>query len=62
MLENERNLLSGRILDAAIEVHKQLGQGLLESVYEICLCKELMNREIDFNVRFICRLPIKMNN
>ncbi len=46
MTEKDKNILSGKILDACIEVHKQLGPGLLESVYEICLCKELSNRNI----------------
>ena len=34
------NELSSRIIGAAIEVHKALGPGLLESVYEKCLCHE----------------------
>ncbi|MFN6082021.1 MAG: GxxExxY protein, partial [Bacteroidota bacterium] len=46
MCEKERNNLSKIILDTLIEVHKQLGPGLLEIVYEICLCKELYNRNI----------------
>lgn len=33
--------LTGRIIGAAIEVHKILGPGLLESVHEECLCHEL---------------------
>jgi len=37
----ELNDLTGRIIGAAIEVHKILGPGLLESVYEECLCREL---------------------
>jgi GxxExxY protein len=44
--ENELNILSGEILDASIEVHRELGPGLLESVYEECLFKELTSREI----------------
>lgn len=48
MTEKERNSLSGIILDAAIEVQKQLGPGLLESVYDVCLCKELKARNIYF--------------
>jgi len=34
------NELSSRIIGAAIEVHKALGPGLLESAYEKCLCHE----------------------
>jgi GxxExxY protein len=35
------NQLTGRVIGAAIEVHKTLGPGLLESAYEECLCREL---------------------
>jgi GxxExxY protein len=35
------NKLSGEIIGAAIEVHKALGPGLLESAYEKCICHEL---------------------
>lgn len=44
----EYNDLSGAIIGAAIEVHKHIGPGLLESVYEECLAWELTNREIPF--------------
>ncbi len=40
------NHLSKEILAAAIAVHKEMGPGLLESVYEICLLKELQLRGI----------------
>lgn len=49
MLEKDRNILSGKILDACIEVHKELGPGLLESVYDLCLCRELAKRNISFS-------------
>ncbi len=42
------NELTERVISAAIEVHRALGPGLLESVYEECLCKELSLRDIPF--------------
>lgn len=39
--------LTGKIIGAAIEVHKQLGPGLLESTYEECLFFELKERDIE---------------
>jgi len=41
--------LTGRIIGAAIEVHKALGPGLLESAYEICLAHELSLARISFD-------------
>jgi GxxExxY protein len=38
--------LSHEVIGAAIEVHRILGPGLLESVYELALCKELWLRHI----------------
>src|SRR5262249_16014810 len=40
--------LTGKIIGAAIEVHKALGPGLVESIYEECLCHELRLRELKF--------------
>ncbi|HWQ81757.1 MAG TPA: GxxExxY protein [Ignavibacteria bacterium] len=37
------NIITGGIIGAAIEVHKVLGPGLLESAYEECLSKELVD-------------------
>lgn len=39
--ENWYNSITNRIIKCAIEVHKELGPGLMESVYEVCL-KKLM--------------------
>ncbi len=44
MSENE---ISSKIIGAAIEVHKQLGPGLLESTYETCLTYELKQMGLD---------------
>ena len=40
--------LSNRIIGAAVEVHRHLGPGLLESAYEECLCHELRLHELPF--------------
>jgi hypothetical protein len=49
MTEQERyDLLSGQIIGSAIEVHRTLGPGLLESAYEACLCHELRLRGLGF--------------
>ena len=46
MTKEQFNYLSKHILDSSIEVHKQMGPGLLESVYEECLLEELRSRGI----------------
>ncbi|MDO8968929.1 GxxExxY protein [Algoriphagus sp.] len=53
MSENE---ISSQIIGAAIEVHKHLGPGLLESSYEACLLFEL--RQMGLNVKSQVALPI----
>ena len=45
------NQLSRDFIAAAIEVHRELGPGLLESVYEVCLCEELLMRGIPFQTQ-----------
>ncbi len=44
------------IVDAAYTVHKTLGTGLLESVYEICLCHELEKRGLTYKRQVIVPL------
>ena len=46
--QNDINSLTGNVINAAIEVHKHLGPGLLESAYEECLCRELDIRAIPY--------------
>jgi GxxExxY protein len=40
--------LTGKVIGAAIEVHRALGPGLLESAYEECLCRELNSCGLTF--------------
>lgn len=56
MTKEQYNKLSGQILDAALTVHKEMGPGLLESVYESCLIQELHLRNI--RVKFQVFLPL----
>ena len=51
-----RGELTERIIGFAIEVHKQLGPGLLESIYEECLCSELTDAGLPFQRQI--KLPI----
>ena len=48
--------LGKHILNAAFEVHKELGPGLLESIYEICLCEELRSKGL--NIKSQVELPV----
>lgn len=41
LIEHSTNRVSERAIGAAIEVHRHLGPGLLESSYHTCLCREL---------------------
>jgi len=49
--------LTNEIIAAAIEVHRELGPGLLESAYQACLCYELALRGIEFQTE----LPLPVN-
>ena len=52
--------LTEQIIGAAIEVHRHLGPGLLESAYEECLCHELQLR--GFSFRRQVSLPVVYKN
>lgn len=51
------NSLTHEIIGAAIDVHRHLGPGLLESAYRECLCHELHLRAVDF--RRELNLPVQ---
>lgn len=50
------NELSSVIINAAIAVHREMGPGLLESVYHHCMIKELQARELE--VQTMVRVPL----
>jgi GxxExxY protein len=55
----ELNRLSGIVLDAAIAVHREMGPGLLETVYHHCLLEELSHRSIEFKTQLQVPLVYK---
>ncbi len=60
MTKAEYDKLTENIIGAAIEVHRELGPGLLESVYEACLIKELQHRGLKYQSQV--RLPVIYKN
>lgn len=51
--------LSGEIIGAAIEVHRLMGAGLLESIYERCLLRELELRQLPTTRQKVVRIEFK---
>jgi len=47
LTKNEESIAK-KIVDAAYNVHKRLGPGLLEKVYEVCFCHELSKRGLKY--------------
>jgi GxxExxY protein len=47
----EESELTGAVIGCSIEVHRELGPGLLESTYERCLAHEMEQRDIAFRVQ-----------
>lgn len=56
MTNEQLNLISKEILDASFQVHKEMGPGLLESIYELSLMKELQLRGL--NVQNQVSIPL----
>jgi GxxExxY protein len=46
LIDHPTNFISQKVIGAAIEVHRELGPGLLESSYHSCLCRELQLRGV----------------
>lgn len=59
LIEHPTNAVSERTIGAAIEVHRHLGPGLLESSYHACLCHELELRKIPYRSQVILPLTYK---
>lgn len=55
----ELNEISESVIGAAIEVHKNLGPGLLESVYKKCLEYELNSNGLELKVEVEVSLPVQ---
>jgi GxxExxY protein len=53
----DRDQLSGKLIGCAIEVHRTLGPGLLESVYEKCLAHELRSQCVPIETQVL--LPVE---
>ena len=47
-------ILVSQVVDSAFKIHTQLGPGLLESIYELCLAHELRRRGIEVD----CQVPV----
>ena len=56
------NEITEAVIGAAIEVHRALGPGLLESAYVQCLCDELTLRKIAFEWSYLFQSFIKGSN
>jgi GxxExxY protein len=59
LIHHATNEISEQTIGAAIEVHKQLGPGLLESSYHTCLCRELELRGIPHESELVVPLEYK---
>ena len=59
-LSEKEEWLAKEIVDCAFKVHKQLGPGLLEKVYEVCFCHELTKKGILFKRQI--DIPITYDN
>ncbi|MBK6991892.1 MAG: GxxExxY protein [Chitinophagaceae bacterium] len=57
--ESEFNIITERIIKCGIEVHKELGPGLMESVYEVCLKSVLVKEGLEVKSQVIVPVCFK---
>ena len=62
MSKKDLDALSYLVIGCAIEVHKELGPGLLESVYETCFLDELKCKELFFQSQLVLPILYKGKN
>jgi GxxExxY protein len=58
-MTEEINQLTERIIGAAVEVHRELGPGLLESAYQRALAHEMRLRKMEFEEQKLCAVRYK---
>jgi GxxExxY protein len=56
-LSEKEEMIAKHIVDAAFKVHKNLGPGLIEKVYEACFCHELTKQGVPYQRQIM--VPIK---
>lgn len=59
-IPEDLEIIGKKIVDAAYTVHKNLGPGLLEKVYEVCFCHELAKRNLNYERQI--DIPIVYDN
>jgi GxxExxY protein len=57
----EQHALTERVIGLAIEVHRTVGPGLLESVYRECMCLELRHANLEFQSEVMVPVIYKRN-
>jgi GxxExxY protein len=54
-MRTQVNVLTEEVIGAALEVHRELGPGLLENAYQTCLAIELLSRGFNLERQKVCR-------
>jgi len=62
MDKDQLNELSTKIIGLAIKVHKKLGPGFKEKIYEQALCKEFENNDFKFEQQIVIKVPYEGEN
>ena len=59
-MQDYRSSVTEKVIGCAIEVHRTVGPGLLESAYERCLAKELSDRGISYSTQVAVPLSYRL--